>query len=328
MAESMSARAARLRHHQGQRLLGSDLTHEYDNLTWLRSLHVLALHDTWGIALGFEVQLGPLGTVLVGPGFAYDCLGHEIVLVQGQALVGPHAVFPGAPAGTAYELVMSYDAELGGVPSDDGGVCLAAGAAPGCERPVFAWRRPSEARLGLEIPLLGVTLTSSGLGALDLNVRRYTQRLARPHIVAGATTPEQQWTDWRTAVRGPAVGLQTTVDTSAAGFVGTPHYFASLHFDSEKTLLGSPNDPAAPRFAVFTSVANARRTEFTFRVALAAREAGEILVFLRGILGNRGTLPMRVAWVGLEPVAGCAPAPRFFELSSHILFQQMLREVP
>src|SRR5690348_14286372 len=109
-----TARAFRLRHHQGQHLQVADLQDEYDNLTWLRGLHVLGLHDTWGIALGFSVQLGPKksNTVLVGPGLAYDCRGREIVLIQTHAVAGPQGG-SAIPDGTVITLVMRYDADLG-----------------------------------------------------------------------------------------------------------------------------------------------------------------------------------------------------------------------
>lgn len=284
--------ALRLRHYQGQRLRAPDLQDEYDNLTWLRGLHVVALHDTWGIALGFDVHVDA-GNVVVGPGLAYDCEGREILLTRPHALPGPQALFPTPEDGAEFELVMSYAPSPGPHLAEwDLTPCTDANGSPRSERPAFAWRRMGETRLGLEVPLVRVRITAGAIDpvALGYDVRRYTQPLARPHIAAGVTPAEQPWEEWR--VGEAFLGHQTRVDTRAAGFVGTPFYFAGLRIERPGILFqrAAVDGPVL----YFTAVAEAGPDGFTFRLhAAAAATLQQSLV--------------RVSWLGVEPVSGCRP---------------------
>lgn len=317
MAEdTATARAVRLRHYQGQRLIAGDLQDEYDNLSWLRGLHVVGLHDTWGIALGYAVQPGPAesNTVLVGPGLAYDCRGREIVLTQTRAVAGPH-VGTQVPQGAVYVLVIAYGADLGQrqagqewVPCDDG--------AAGREQPAFAWRRANTVRLGLEVPLLAVQIAGGAIvaGSLDQSVRRHAQPLARPHIGAGITPREQRWVPWRDEQRELLLGLQTWVDTREAGFVGTPYYIAGLYMPPALI------EGIATRLAfyLFTSLADAGPGGFWFRLLFALpnddrfsafRLNNERLgMFTLAAAATPQPPTLQVSWLGVEPVEGCAPA--------------------
>ena len=46
--------AIRINHVQGERLRAADLQDELGVESWMRQLHMIGLHDTWGIALGLE----------------------------------------------------------------------------------------------------------------------------------------------------------------------------------------------------------------------------------------------------------------------------------
>jgi hypothetical protein len=321
MVNPVSARAVRVRHYQGQRLLANDLQDDYDNPAWLRGLHVVALHDTWGIALGFDVTLASDGSVVVGPGFAYDARGREIVLAHERGLPGPLEVFPPESRPLAYELVASYDAELGRREASlDLVPCTGAGDRPGHERPAFAWRRPGTTRLGLEAPLMAVRVAAGKLtnDPLDPSVRRYAQAQARPHIAAGVTPPQQVWLPNKEHSE-LTLGYQTLVDTRDAGFIGTPYYLAQLRFGKA----GVP-DTLAFLLAGFanvflTSVVNPGPDRFTFRV-VPGREERDVagvagghpaLAFVAAATSGSTTtvarLPWQVSWVGVEPVSGCAP---------------------
>jgi hypothetical protein len=324
------ARAIRVRHVQGERLQARDIQDEYDNLSWLRSLHVVALHDTWGIALGFEVESGGDGRVLVGPGVAYDAFGREIVLSASIAVPGPRAVAPLDPA-TRYELVVAHDAHLGHHQH---------GAAPDAfvrERPAVRWRRAGETVLGREVALCAAILPAGGGAAdqqLDLSVRRYAQALNRPHIASGQTLPGQRWTYWRGLDRRTVVGLETWVDTTEAGFVGRPTYIASLQGGAA----ASPISNAAEALAVpliTTHVARTDASGFLLRLAWASTGGDLLRDYLQGLLktgrlkeltpttGDRLTLlPWPIAWLGVEPAAGCPPEPRFAELRRAIQEQE------
>jgi hypothetical protein len=313
--------AVRLRHYQGQRLIAGDLQDEYDNLAWLRRLHVVGLHNTWGIALGFEVSLAQSG-ILVTPGFAYDCFGREIILSQPRLIAFP-AELPNAPDG--YNLVMRYDTELGQRQALlDGGLCQ-----PECDHPAFAWQRPEQTRLGQDVPLLRVVLLD-GAPAIDLDIRRYTQPLARPHIGNGVTPPTQVWQAWRFR---ELVFLQTDIDTSTAGFVGAPFYIASLAFDvalvtaarerslTSSTIEAAGDDPARDLLPyIFTGIASPSFADdelvpprqpsasgFTFRITLEPTREQGVQGFgdrLMSVNESRQTLAfpfMRVTWLGVEP---------------------------
>ncbi len=314
----------RLRHYQGQRLQAADLQDEYDNLTALRGLHVVGLHDTWGIALGFSVQMGPPGsnTVLIAPGLAYDARGHEIVLTASHAVGGPQGGCP-LPANTPITLVMRYDADLGRREAgQEWAPCTDGGDGPGRERPAFAWQRADAVRLGLDVPLLMVRLQNGLIdeGSLDLSGRTYAPAQTRPHIAAGVTPQEQAWELWQ--VEGSdqephTLGLQTWVDTRDGGFVGTPYYEATLVIPSVQPLLLAALD----RFFPILSVAEEQAGGFRFRLLLAAQASGPVgiaggsSVSLLSTLSRSARQPLQpvlqVSWMGVEPVDGCAPPPRW-----------------
>jgi hypothetical protein len=315
-----AGQAMRLRHYQGQRLTAGDLQDEYDNLAWLRRLHVVGLHNTWGIALGFEVSLAQ-GGILITPGFAYDCFGREIVLSQMRQIGFPPDL-SNAPDG--YNLVMRYDTELGQRQAfSDDVFCR-----PECDRPAFTWQRAEQTRLGQDVPLVRVVLLD-GAPAIDLDIRRYTQPLARPHIGNGVTPPTQVWQAWGAR---EVVFLQTDIDTSAAGFVGTPFYIASLAFDvalvtaaRERSLTGSASgvgdDPGRILIPyIFMGIASPSLADaelgptlqpsasgFTFRITLESTRAQGVRSFgdrLTSVSESRETLRfafMRVTWLGVEP---------------------------
>lgn len=307
----------RLRHYQGQRLQAADLQDEYDNLTALRALHVIGLHDTWGIALGFTVQMGSKGsnTVGIAPGLAYDARGHEIVLTSTRPVGGPQGGRP-IPDNTPITLVMRYDEDLGQREAGrEWAPCTDNGNPPGRERPLFAWKQADAVQLGLDVPLLSVRLQNGLIdeGSLDLSVRHYAQAQTRPHIAAGITPKEQDWEPWQPQ-RGQLLGLQTWVDTREAGFVGRPYYEATL------VLGGSQASSLAVlrRFFLIPSIANESAGGFRFRLLLA--QGGQRLA----LAATQPAQPtLQVSWLGVEPVDGCAPPPRW-EWFRHLIAQRFV----
>ena len=332
MAEH-SARSQRVRHFQGQRLHGADLQDEYENLAWLRSLHVVAQHDTWGIALGLDVRHS-LGDdvhddVQVGPGVAYDCFGREIVLGQMQIVPHPFALFEPA-AGMSLTLVISHPSEGDRAAAPDVlAPCPGASGGAQSARPVLAWRWEGEVRLGREVPLIGFATNADSTPSFDTSVRRYTQALSRPHVYAALTGPEQPWTPWRVTDQQLQIGIETWVDTSDAGFVGTPHYLASLQTAS--TLLAADTDNAlVGRFpAIFTTVVDASPTGFRFRftAAVGPHQVVALAVNPRHRAGGPFSW-LRISWLGVEPAGGCSPNTGFLsddEWSKRRRFREMRR---
>jgi hypothetical protein len=314
--------AARVRHYQGQRLSAGDLQAEYDNQARLRNLHVIALHDTWGIALGFDVKIDvSRNSLIVGPGVAYDCWGRELVLSRSREISVPWPANAYSEQVGEFDLVMSYDpdisqreARLECIPCPTNGEWL------GTERPAFAWHRPGTTHLGLELPLIGGLSPrpmSGGPVVPDYTVRRYTRPMTRPHMATGITPPDQRWNLLRQLVRGGQVtlGFTTNVDTSMAGFLSTPHYLANLSTGTPPMSFDDPSipsltppreyaeqSPGFPPALIFTRVATAGPFGFTFQVGFAFvaplddDKLASIYLSLQHI-------PRQVAWVGVEPIA-------------------------
>jgi hypothetical protein len=177
----------------------------------------------------------------------------------------------------------------------------------------LAWRRPGESRLGLEVPLVRLHSSDGAIApqSLDGSVRRYTRPLARPHVVAGTTPlpPEQVWDFWQEKDILLRFGLQTRVDTRAAGFVGTPYYLASLRLKVEPFPRSLALRDRVPTY-FFTSVAEASASGFTFRVLQTTPTAlpGGPPPIGGGQDSPAPQPPWQIAWLGVEPVAGCPPA--------------------
>jgi hypothetical protein len=307
--------AVRVRHYQGERLLAPNLQDEYDSAVWLRALHVVGLHDVWGIALGFNASLA--GTqedcVLVQPGLAYDVCGRELVLGQPHPVPVPPLLFQEVKLEGPYDLVMCYDSTRHRKAEEAAIPCT---GVAGTGQLAFTWRRPGETRLGLEVPLVRYWSPNT---PLDLSVRHDARPLIRPHIAAGITPPEKSWEPWE-EVAGPdhiavTLGVRTTVDTSDAGFVGTPYYFASVRFDPD--LLEGPGELPPPTYLLFGSIVGPTPTGFTFRLMEAIRpietEAGMISAPFAGVRVASSSaersrrLVLQVSWLGIEPVGGSSP---------------------
>ena len=83
------------RHRDHGWLLARDLNAELAADARRRALHVLGVHRTWGVALGFAIEAGQDDSELrVGPGFGYDCRGRAIVSPRPTTVPVPEA--PGA----------------------------------------------------------------------------------------------------------------------------------------------------------------------------------------------------------------------------------------
>jgi hypothetical protein len=300
IADAPQTRPIRLRNDAGQRLRGRDLQDEHELQSWRRAVHVAALHDTWGIAIGFAGSLGA-GEAIIGPGLAYDCFGREIVLSRDQHVPGP--VAPSADEEEPAEqvtLVIRYNTGLDArAATADTFPCTDRGDRLGRDAPLFVWRRQGEVRLGLETPLLAARPTSDGLTDLDLSVRRYARAQTRPHIAAGTTAATQSWEPWEVMDGGSVfgIGVQTRVETSDAGFVGEPFYLAMLRAAPTKFA-------RLAQFGVFTSVVDTGPDGFTLRVAKGRRPNTDDVGFASSKIN---TAPLRIDWMGVELVSGCVP---------------------
>lgn len=296
MASDLDIPFNRVTYRDGQRLTAQDLRDDQRHAFRRDGLHTRYLHGTWGIALGFEVTRDDdLSTVNIGPGHAIDELGRDILLAKGVRIAVPDVEGP-----ERFALTLRYREDVAYRDRRDlSAVCLSNGFDLREERPVFSWRRPGEGRFGIEVPLAAIDVRDGEIvRGPDRRVRRTTRPLVRPHIATGET--EAGRTGWRYEddATSSEFGLSVSIDTSAAGFTRPPLYFAQLIGD-----FSFPSDAGTGSFGAHATlslgnlayITRTSQTDFTLRTfpSVTAEEAER--------------RQWRVAWTGIEPVAGCEP---------------------
>ena len=237
----------------GQRLFADDLQGIEAFNREMRWLHNQSLHQP-GIGNGFAVA-GKKGDreVTVGPGYAIDDLGREIVLTRDRVLpVPPVAGDSGVAA--RYLLTVAYPEGDLDIVEERQGVCADSGATRLRVEPVFCWQplnpdgTPGNAA---EAIVTGRQLTVAEIAVkdckLDRDVKISTRRNARPasqpYIYAGEEKPTG-WTPWIEPAPSVSTGFESSssatfplrllagfeawIDTSEAGFLGPPEYFCRI----------------------------------------------------------------------------------------------------
>ncbi len=321
----------RMRYWQGQLLRSRDFRDQRTGEDHVRWWHNRAVHQSFGIADGFEVQMHD-GTAVCGdtpfpnkpkapavvicPGVAFDCFGRELLLFYPEIVPLP-ATFDKRGV-----TLLAHYRETGETAKP--AVCLPGSAPSQVERPLFHWK-PAY----LVTPADGVVLAEfDGDGALIAGkVLAYARGEKRPLIANGATLPgSTAWKVWQESIQFDAtvpVGIEVEIDTSAAGFTETPCYFAWLSGSLwsqdlvEKLVAGSSaaKTPALDyqkvvtgilllqMFAVRTDhIHAATQTQFTFRLWLphaATRfskggDMSELLAIAR-------KQQLSVCWLGIQP---------------------------
>jgi hypothetical protein len=300
MAKGLEIPFDRVTWRDGQLLTANDLQSDQTRNSRLWQLHTRHLHDTWGIATGFQVYADSGDSALqVGPGYAIDQQGRPLVLSQTTAVT-----LPLIATATYQVLVMNYqgDAAFRGRP-DLAHLCAGADALQ--ETPVFQWKSIDQVQLGLDVPLITVQVMKGQIQSSDTRVRRYVQKLTRPYIASGQT--DQGNTQWKPNfnIPGGFVLYTTVVDTSSSGFNNVPYYFPQLHMWNEAPayIYGTTNGSTDTDFADYggpdTYLTSPTATGFTFNLLRSVEEQRQY-----------GTTPSQaqwtVSWVGVE-VAQCAP---------------------
>jgi len=326
--------AIRINHVQGERLRAADLQDELGVESWMRQLHMIGLHDTWGIAMGLvaTAEEGAGRGVCVAAGLAYDARGRPLLLEAPHVAPNPWASYPGADPSATFDLVLIADAERHRRPATrDDLLCLSCGVAPMRDRPALVWLPSASVRIGIDIALVRAKQPPPGepikpgdpppVLALENSVRLYAETQARPHVAAATTTADQTWQPWIPSTQGNVVGFGTVVDVSDWGFASEPTLIASLSIDTS----GSPESTTFNEFANDPSHPISRRglTHFLFtRVDVDwANHPGQfrfvvmpaIAAFLDPSTSPRDARiadqsyrsPFRINWVGVEPVVGC-----------------------
>ncbi|ABA58329.1 hypothetical protein Noc_1863 [Nitrosococcus oceani ATCC 19707] len=288
----------RLRYWQGQTLRSVDFRDQLAIDAQLRWWHNRALHNTFGIAKGFEVeQINQNHSVKIHRGLAYDCFGRELI----------HAVDACLPLLTEGDVTLlvrfkedkyraTCEGEVGSVYSSD--------KIAGADQIEFFWKPTDSVDVQDGVPLARLRKKEI-LGSKRSLLRPLARSrpLARPRMASGATIPgNTAWEIWdKPEVRTNAglLGVQVTIDTSAAGFTEVPCYFAWLQ--------RQPVDSSKPAFFVYSEhVDKSSMNSFTFRLlfpSLSSELQGRLFAV------NRGNEPQvlkliqehfSVCWLGIQ----------------------------
>lgn len=267
----------RVQYWQGQMLRSRDFRDIEAGEAQRRWWHNRALHSAYGVAEGLNCSPYPsdaLTGVLVSPGVAYDCFGRELILEKSQIVRLP-ANAPLSLTGTI-SLLMRYKAPAQAPKADErmeacwtGSGCIAAGTAE------FIWIMGDQVDPSEGVSLCAVDYTK-GTGRLrKYHLRPSVRPQSRPLLASGTTIPgDTPWDPWSAGFLFDAndspvtdfIGVETWVDTSAAGFNQIPCYFAWL----EGSLWNAQTQQLTP--AIFPSLADESISGFTFRLWLQVIE--------------------------------------------------------
>jgi hypothetical protein len=256
----------RLQFFNGQRLLASDLQGLEAFHREMRWLHNQSLHQP-GIGNGFAVS-GAKGAreVTIGPGYAIDAEGREIVLTRSQSEPVPPVAGrdDGSPA--LYDLTVSYpeDAFLEETERREGICDQPGGAIRLKEEPVFCWielsedgqpidvRRKQEILAGARIVLARARVRNCRLNEDITIAQRLSARPPKqPYVCCGVATP--RWRPWIIAPvqaggqvsSSPFIlpfGLEADIDTKECGFLTAPCYWARIAGPRLKQLASGEDD--------------------------------------------------------------------------------------
>ena len=230
MAQPNPFRLQRLAYWEGQALAARDLNDEASGRAQLRWWHNRALHDTFGVSFGLVVAplstAGRLAGVRLGPGLAYDCFGRELVVTVAREIVVPESTMQAS----SLTLVLRYDeiseCSCAPIASKTGWTHCATVR----DNATVAWQERFDREDG--VPLARI-YDFDGEYRLDGKYAvRISRPLRRPKLVSATTlSGATAWEPWSVDIGASApvvLGMKTVVDTSSAGFLDTPCYFAAL----------------------------------------------------------------------------------------------------
>jgi hypothetical protein len=237
----------------GQRLFAADLQAIEGFDREMRWLHNRSLHQP-GVGNGFAVS-GHRGDreVGVGPGYAIDDIGHEIVLTSSRTIAVPPVAGNTDGSARHYVLTVQY-------PDDDDleevetrvGICETRGAVRLREEPIFCWvalnpdgsptEDQAEILRGSQLVLAEIAVRQCMLDDdIAITPRRDARPPTQPYIACGVEIPTgwKLWVPWESDGDEPVVsgafhlagGLRAWVDTTAAGFLTTPRFLARIDGD-------------------------------------------------------------------------------------------------
>lgn len=296
----------RLQFFDGQRLFASDLQAIDAFNREMRWLHNQSLHQP-GIGRGLAVTgRRDDREVRVGPGYALDSLGREIVLTLEQIEPVPPVASEDDGRSVFFDLAISYpdDSLLEEVETREG-ICLPRGVVRLREEPVLCWIRlkrdsadnlqpldpvlANEIQESLRIVLARVEVLECRLRQdISLAERRSARPERQPYIACGS-----QSVDWTEVVfQETTFSLTAHIDTSSAGFLTTPCY--SVRLDGERVQIGDNEDNNSEIVSLVLdgppNVLEASPVGFTLNL-LVSRLVGE---------GEHPWNDWKAVWMGVE----------------------------
>jgi hypothetical protein len=259
----------------GQQLRAADLdavTGYHRELSWL---HNRSLHN-WGIATGYTVTgAAGDGAVLVGPGYALDCQGRELIVTQPRQLTVPAVAGDAEGQPASYFLTVSWldDADLDAETRQ--GTCGTSGVVRRPETADLRWQNPDDRlsesafRPGLDVVLASVEVQRCCLAAdVSAAERRNAMPEEIPYVYSGQTvagaTPWRLWPNDK-----QPLGVATAVSTAEAGFGGTPRYQAHV-LGARIMLLGGGQFPMPVVVDGYAGISDPGSAGFELRVMLPA----------------------------------------------------------
>jgi hypothetical protein len=265
----------------GQRLFAPDLQGLEEFNREMRWLHNRSLHQP-GIGNGFAISAGKGDReVSIGPGYAIDALGREIVLTRAQLEPIPPVAGDGKGGSAFYDLTIAYpdDSELEEAETREG-ICQTRGVVRLREEPIFCWVRmrfqdgrftaenlklSKQIEEGMRLVLARVEIFECKLAQKpSIAQRRSARPSAQPYIACGTTALDV----WQPVESNPANNsIKAEVDTSEAGFITTPCYSARID-------RGEQADISGPLALPILVISDARPDRFTVTVTLFEAATG------------------------------------------------------
>ena len=287
MARIKSRKLERAKYWQGQMLRSQDFLNIEEVEAQRRWWHNRAVHNAYGVVEGLDFALVPAGAptgVSVSAGVAYDVFGRELILET--PLILPLAA--NVPQGLigAVTLLMRYRPPTRGMrPDEIGEACWSAPQSYSAGTVEFVWKLGDRLDPADGVSVAAVYYAAGGRITQDPYFHRISmQPLASPLLASGSTIPGA--TAWEPWIVGfvendfgdsfpNVIGVQTWIDTSAAGFSAVPCYFATL----QGALWSPKTRQLVP--AIFPSLADESVTGFTFRLWLQMTTTPSFQINLR-----------------------------------------------
>jgi hypothetical protein len=312
----------RLSFFNGQRLFADDLQGLEAFNREMRWLHNKSLHQP-GVGNGFAVN-GDKGDreVTVGPGYANDSQGREIVLTETQTLPIPPVAGDEQGNPIFFDLTVSYpdDSALEEAETRDG-VCFPRGVVRLREAPVFCWvelagdnlipRKPKlrrDLQDNLKIRLARIEVLNCQLNSRVSTDQRLSARPSSNPYIAGGVEKVTGLVEnpalsslISTVEQVQARTITATIDTKVAGFLTTPAYTAHITGPREFTVT-VPGDSLRVLVLDLTQIIESASDHFRIfaLVVIVAEDGGELPDSAVDEVEERIKTDWRIVWMGVE----------------------------